>query len=82
MAGAAGLEPAGSDLESDRFPVNGRPYKMYYITMIEIIPQLNKKQLDRLSEFLSNFSLLIIATLVLPNIIGDDKPNMNNLGSR
>lgn len=46
---------------------------------MDIIPQLNNKQLDRLSEFLSNFSLLIIATMILPNIIGNDKPDMNDL---
>lgn len=51
---------------------------MYYITMIDIIPQLNNKQLDRLSEFLANLSLLFIATLVLPNIFGNTKLNMND----
>ena len=43
------------------------------------IPELNDKQLDRLSEFLSNFSLLIIASLVLPNIFGTNKPNIIEL---
>lgn len=43
------------------------------------IPEFSDKQLDRLSEFFSNFSLLIMATLVLPNIFGVDKPNMIDL---
>lgn len=43
---------------------------------MEIISKLNTKQLNRFSEFLSNFSLLIIATLVLPNLFGVDKPNL------
>lgn len=43
------------------------------------IPELNDKQLDRLSEFLSNFSPLIVATLVLPNIFGVDRPNIFEL---
>lgn len=46
---------------------------------MEFIPELNDKQLDRISEFLSNFSLLVIATLVLPNIFGLNKPNTNDL---
>lgn len=46
---------------------------------MEIIPELNPKQLDRLSEFLSNFSLLIIATLILPNMFGVEKPNVVEL---
>lgn len=48
---------------------------------MDFIPELNDKQLDRISEFLSNFSLLVIATLVLPNIFGLNQPNMNNLVS-
>lgn len=48
---------------------------------MNFVPELNDKQLDRLSEFLSNLSLLIIATLVLPNIFGASKPNANNLMS-
>ena len=47
--------------------------------MMRIIPRLNDKQLDRLSEFLSNLSLLVIATLVLPNIFGTGQPDNNNL---
>lgn len=46
---------------------------------MEFIPELNEKQLDRISEFLSNFALLVIATLVLPNIFGLSTPNINNL---
>lgn len=46
---------------------------------MDIFPELNDKQLDRLSEFLSNFSLLIVATLVLPNIFGVDRPNIFEL---
>ncbi len=45
---------------------------MYYITRMDIIPELNDKQLDRLSEFLANFTLLMIASLVLPNIFGTE----------
>ena len=41
--------------------------------------ELNDKQLNRLSEYLSNFSLIIIASLVLPNIFGVDKLNMTEL---
>lgn len=48
---------------------------------MDIIPELNDKQLDRLSEFLSNLSLLIVATLILPNIFGTDIPDMNDLVS-
>lgn len=47
--------------------------------MINFIPDLNDKQLDRISEFLANFSLLVIATLVLPNIFGASKPNTSDL---
>lgn len=46
---------------------------------MDIIPQLNDRQLDRLSEFSANFSLLILASLVIPNIFGVDKPNMTEL---
>lgn len=48
---------------------------------MEFIPELNDKQLDRISEFLSNFALLVVATLVLPNIFGLNKPNTNDLAS-
>jgi len=47
--------------------------------IIDIFPELNNKQLDRLSEFLANFSLLLIATLVLPNLFGVNMPNMVEL---
>jgi len=47
--------------------------------IIDIFPELNNKQLDRLSEFLANFSLLLIATLVLPNLFGVNTPNMVEL---
>ncbi len=46
---------------------------------MDFIPELNDKQLDRASEFLSNFSLLILASTVLPNIIGVDKLNLGEL---
>ena len=46
---------------------------------MDFIPELSDKQLDRLSEFLSNFSLLIMATLVLPNIFGGETPNKDYL---
>lgn len=46
---------------------------------MDFIPELNDKQLDRLSEFLSNLSLLIVVTLVIPNVIGIDKPNITEL---
>ena len=48
---------------------------------MEFIPELNDKQLDRLSEFLSNLSLLFVATLVLPNIFGISRLNANDLMS-
>ncbi len=35
--------------------------------------RLNVKQLDRLSEILGNLSLLILATFVLPFILGSEK---------
>lgn len=41
--------------------------------------EFNDKQLDRLSEFLSNASLLMVATLVLPNIFGITQPKMEEL---
>lgn len=40
------------------------------------LPRFNDRQLDRLSEFSSNFSLIIVAALIIPNIVGVDKPNM------
>lgn len=41
-----------------------------------MIPELSEKQLNRLSEFLSNFALLIVASLVIPNAIGTSEPNI------
>lgn len=52
---------------------------MYYIIRVDIIPELNDKQLDRLSDFLSNASLLSVASLVIPNIFGVDKLNVFDL---
>lgn len=46
---------------------------------MEIIPELNDKQLNRLSEFLANLSILIVASLILPNIFGVEKPDTNDL---
>lgn len=46
---------------------------------MDLIPQLNDKQLDRISEFLSNTSLLSLASLVFPNIFGIDRPNVLDL---
>lgn len=46
---------------------------------MDYIPELNDKQLDRLSEFLSNLSLLVVATLVLPNIFGGNGLDINEL---
>lgn len=43
------------------------------------IPEFNDKQLNRLSEFCANVSILIIATFVLPNVFGIDKLNSNQL---
>ena len=40
------------------------------------IPELSEKQLDRLSEYLGNFSLLLVATLILPNMFGVSTPDM------
>lgn len=42
---------------------------------MELIPELNDKQLDRVSEFLSNLALLVIASLIIPNLVKIDKPN-------
>lgn len=41
--------------------------------------ELNDKQLDRMSEFLGNFSILVLATLVIPNLFGIDKTNLSEL---
>ncbi|MDO8429450.1 MAG: hypothetical protein Q7S88_02365 [Candidatus Daviesbacteria bacterium] len=46
---------------------------------IDFFPELSDKQLDRLSEFLSNASLLSVASLVIPNIFGFDKLNILDL---
>ncbi|OGE14060.1 hypothetical protein A2111_00940 [Candidatus Daviesbacteria bacterium GWA1_38_6] len=46
---------------------------------LNLVPELNNKQLDRFSEFLSNFALLIVATLILPNLFGIETPNMVEL---
>lgn len=46
---------------------------------MKFVPELNDKQLDRLSEFMSNFSLLMMASLVLPNLLGVDKLNSGEL---
>ncbi len=74
-----GLEPRKAVLETAVIPFHHTPIMYYYTVKMDYIPQLNQKQLDRLSEFLANFSLLIVATLVLPNIFGLDKPNIGNL---
>lgn len=47
--------------------------------MKRFIPEFNDKQLDRISEFLSNLALLIVATLILPNIFNISKPNLGDL---
>lgn len=52
-----------------------------YKAFMNIIPELNTRQLDRISEFLSNISVLVIATLILPNIFGSGRPNTNDLMS-
>lgn len=46
---------------------------------LNLEPELNNRQLDRLSEFLSNFAILILATLVIPNIFGVDSPDIDEL---
>lgn len=46
---------------------------------MDILPELSSKQLDRLSEFVSNLALVIIASLVLPNIFGPQKTNILEL---
>lgn len=43
------------------------------------LPQLNDKQLNRLSEFSSNLAILTIATFVLPNLFGVDKLSREDL---
>lgn len=76
----AGLEPAGLLLERSRLPVNGHPFAMiYYKPYMDIIPKLNNKQLDRLSEFSSNTALLSVASLIIPNVFGIDRPNILEL---
>lgn len=49
--------------------------------MWNYIPELNDRQLDKLSDYFSNLSLLIIATLVIPNIFGVSKPNTQDFMS-
>lgn len=51
----------------------------YYLKMWSF--EFNDKQLDRLSDFCSNLSILVIATLVLPNIFSIGKPSLDNLVS-
>lgn len=46
---------------------------------MDYIPELNDKQLDRLSEFLANIALLIIASLIFPNIFGTSSSNIIEL---
>jgi hypothetical protein len=41
--------------------------------------KLNEKQLDRFSEYLANFSLLIFGTVVIPQFIGEPKLQISNL---
>lgn len=41
--------------------------------------EFNDKQLDRLSDFFSNLGLLIVATLVLPNIFHSVAPDIKDL---
>lgn len=43
--------------------------------------RFNNKQLDRLSEFFSNFAILSMASLVFPNIFGIDKLDQLDLKS-
>ena len=52
---------------------------LYYISKWTLFLSLTDKQLDRLSEFLSNLALLLVASLILPNLIGVDKLNMMEL---
>lgn len=42
-------------------------------------PEFNDRQLNRLSEFLSNSSILTLASFVVPNIFGIDRPNLYEL---
>lgn len=46
---------------------------------MDFIPELNDKQLDRISEFLSNTALLSLASLVFPNLFGIDRPHVLDL---
>ena len=41
--------------------------------------KLNKNQIDRLSEYLGNFSLLIFGTVVVPQFIGSGRLNFISL---
>ena len=41
--------------------------------------KLNENQTDRLSEYLSNFSLLFFGTVVIPQFIGGVKLNFPSL---
>ena len=41
--------------------------------------KLNKKQIDRLSEYFANLSLLILGTIVVPQFISVSKLSLINL---
>ena len=46
---------------------------------MDVIPELNNRQLDRLSEFLANLSIVIVASLIIPNVFNVDKLNLFEL---
>lgn len=48
---------------------------------LDKIPEFNDKQLNRLSEYLANFSLLMFASLVIPNFIGNNELNIAEMTS-
>jgi len=41
--------------------------------------ELSEKQLDRLSEFCSNLSLLLLSSIVIPELFGFDKALLPSL---
>lgn len=43
------------------------------------IYEFNDKQLDRLSEFFANLSIVVVASLIIPNLFGANQPNMVEL---
>lgn len=47
--------------------------------LLEKLPWLNDRQLDRLSEFFANLSIVIGAGFIFPNLVGNTAPKMVQL---